>query len=156
MSQNLFSFTFFISALFIIGKEYEGMTATPNSLLNFTYILLLLGFLVFIVTFIRFYILLRKGYYRKGSKKDELRSKWETKKYMPLAIIGGLGIVFIIQYIARSSSVNDLNAMVVIVIGITLFFVMLFVLPEQLVILYCKYRFKSFNFNERGYLYDKQ
>ncbi|WP_280528738.1 hypothetical protein [Virgibacillus pantothenticus] len=29
---------------------------------------------------------------------------------------------------------------------------MLFVLPEQLVILYCKYRFESFNFDKDGNL----
>lgn len=152
MSQNVFSVTIFICALFIIGKEGEGMTATPNSLLNFTYTLLLLGFLVFIATFLRFYILLRKGHYRKGTKKEELRGRFETTKYMPLAILSGLGIVFIIQFIVRNSIIDDLNALVVIIIGIVLFFVMIFVLPEQLVILYCKYRFKSFNFNERGYL----
>jgi len=42
--------------------------------------------------------------------------------------------------------------MIFIVIGIGLFWVMLFVLPEQLVILYCKIRFQRFNFNERGFL----
>ncbi|TQR21295.1 hypothetical protein [Psychrobacillus vulpis] len=156
ISQNIFSLSIFICAIFIIGKEGEGMTATPSSLLNFTYILLVLGFLVFIATFIRFYILLKKGHYKKGSKKEELRNRFETSKYMPVAILGGLGIVFIIQYIVRNTAMNDLNAMVVIVIGIALFFVMLFVLPEQLVILYCKFRFKSFNFNERGYLYKKE
>lgn len=152
ISHNLFSFSIFICAVFLIGVEGEGMTATPNSLLNFTYTLLFLGLVVFIATFIRFYILLKKGHYRKGSKKGELRNRFETTKYVPAAISGGLVIVFIIQYIARNSVINDTNAIVVIVIGIALFFGMAFVLPEQLVILYCKFRFKSFTFNERGYL----
>jgi hypothetical protein len=150
VSQNLFSLCLFISALFLIGKDGQG--ASPESLLNFTYITLAIGLLIFIVTFIRFYTLLKKGEYRNGSEKDELRAKFEAKSYLPMASIAGLGLVFVIQYMARNSAIDDLNVMVAIVIGIGLFFVMLFILPEQLVILYCKYRFKSFNFDERGYL----
>jgi len=152
VSQNVFSVSFFIIALFLIALEGEGMSFIPQSLLNFTYILLLLGLLVFIATSVRFYILLRNGHYRKGSKKDKLRGRFETKSYIPAAVLGGMGLVFVIQYIARTSAIIDVDIMIVIVIGILLFFVMLFVLPEQLVILYCKYRFKSFNFDKRGYL----
>lgn len=150
VSQNLFSLCLFISALFLIGKD--GERDSSESLLNFTYITLAIGLLIFIVTFIRFYMLLKKGEYRKGSEKGEIRAKFEAKSYIPMASIAGLGLVFVIQYIARNSAINDINIMVVIVIGIGLFFIMLFILPEQLVILYCKYRFKSFNFDERGYL----
>ncbi len=152
VAQNLFSVSLFISALFLIALEGEGVSFTAESLLNFTYILLLIGLLIFIATSVRFYILLRNGHYRKGSKKDALRGRFETKSYIPAAILGGIGLVFVIQYIARTSVNTDINGMVVIVIGILLFFVMLFILPEQLVILYCKFRFKSFNFNERGRL----
>ncbi len=152
VSLNLFTIPLFFLALFLIAKEGEGMVLTAESLLNFTWILLLIGFLILLATSIRFYILLRKGHYRKGSKKDEMRSRFETTSYIPAAIISGIGIVFIIQYIARHLGNNDLNVLFVIVGGIVLFFVTLFILPEQLVILYCKFRFKSFNFNERGYL----
>lgn len=69
-----------------------------------------------------------------------------------MASIAGLGLVFVIQYMDRNSAIDDINVMVASVLGIGLFFVILFVLPEQLVILYCKYRFKSLNFDERGYL----
>lgn len=152
VSQNLFSIPFFICALFLVGNDGKGEKPSSESLLDFTYVTLGIGLLIFIVTFIRFFILLRKGHYRRGSKKDEMRSKFETTSYIPAATISGIGIVYIIQYIARNSAIADLNGMVFVVIGIFLFFVMLFILPEQLVILYCKFRFKSFNFNERGYL----
>lgn len=152
VSQNLFTFPLFICALFFIGKEGEGMKATPESLLNFTYILLLIGLLVFLLTFVRFYILLRKGQYRKGSNKEQLRTKVEKKSLLPTAILVGIGLVLVLQYIVRNSAIQDINMYGVILIGMALFFVMLFVLPEQLVILYCKIRFKSFNFNEHGYL----
>lgn len=84
-----------------------------------------------------------------------MRGRFETSSYVPVASIVGLGIVFTIQYIARTTAIDDINMMILIVIGIALFFVMQFVLPEQLVILYCKYRFKSFNFDKRGYLNSK-
>ncbi|WP_399629158.1 hypothetical protein [Sporosarcina sp. SG10008] len=156
VAQNLFSVSLFICALFFIGKKGEGSSVAPESLLNFTYITLLIGLLVFIATFVRFAILLRNGHYRKGSKKDVLRTRFETKSYIPAAVLGGIGLVFVIQYIARTSAITDINIMVVIAIGILLFYVMLFILPEQLVILYCKFRFKSFNFNEQGNLYNEK
>lgn len=152
VSQNLFTFPLFICALFFIGKEGEGMKATPESLLNFTYVLLFIGLLIFLITFVRFYILLRRGQYRKGSSKELLRIKYEKKSFLPTAILVGIGLVLVLQYIVRNSAIHDINMYGVVLIGITLFFVMLFILPEQLVILYCKMRFKSFNFNEHGYL----
>ncbi|WP_144509665.1 ABC transporter ATPase [Bacillus sp. FJAT-22090] len=152
VSQNLFSISFLICALFIIGYAGEEKVADAGSLLQFTYIILGIGLIIFVVTFIRFFILLKKGHYRKGTKKDALRSRFETTSYVPTTIIGSLGLIFIIQYIVRTSAINELDKIIFIVIGIGLFFVMLFILPEQLVILYCKIRFKSFNFNERGYL----
>lgn len=152
VSQNLFALPLFISALFLMGRNENGQGVNAESLLDFTYIMLAIGMLVFIATSFRFYKLLKKGQYRKGSEKGALREKFEAKSLAPMAIIAGLGLVFVIQYMARNSAINDVNIMIVIVIGIALFFVMLFVLPEQLVILYCKYRFKSFNFDERGYL----
>ncbi|WP_411747224.1 ABC transporter ATPase [Psychrobacillus psychrotolerans] len=153
VSQNLFSVSFLICALFLIGNDDgSGTKESSESLLNFTYVTLGIGLLVFVLTCIRFYILLQRGEYRKGSKKEELRGRFEVKSYIPVATVAGTGLVFVIQYIARISTLNDLNMIIFIVIGIGLFFTMVFVLPEQLVILYCKIRFQSFNFNERGYL----
>lgn len=154
VTHNMSSIPFLLMTLFLMGKSGEEMIATPESLLNFTYILLVIGLLVFVATCIRFYILLRKGHYRKGSKKGELRGKLEGTSYIPSAVIAGVGIVFIIQYFVRNSAIDYINA-ILIVGGILTFFVMLFILPEQLVILYCKLRYKRFNFNIRGYLNSK-
>src|SRR5690606_40043188 len=38
------------------------------------------------------------------------------------------------------------DILLIIFVGMFLFYVMLFILPEQLVILYCKFRFNSFNY----------
>jgi len=117
---------------------------------------LCLGALLFIAIVIWFSILLGKGKYRKGSKRDELRAKFETKTYFPAIIIGSTGLVFTIQFVVRTFNLADIEDVMLIFICFTLFYTMIFVLPEQLVILYCKFRFKSFNFNKRGSLYNEE
>ena len=148
VTQNL-GVSMYIIALFFIGK---GAEITKESLLTFTYVTLLFGLLIFIATCIRFYILLRKGHYRRGSEKDKLRSKFETKSYLPMVTIGSIGVLFIIQFLVSTFSLEDFELMLVIVLGILIFFTLIFVLPEQLVILYCKFRFDSFNYSKKGKL----
>ncbi|MFD1067901.1 hypothetical protein [Oceanobacillus locisalsi] len=149
VSQNLFGISFYICALLFIGKNRD---ITTNSLMMFTYVTLIIGGLIFISTCIRFYILLRKGSYRTGTKKDRLRGKFEKKSYLPMVIIGSIGLVFILQYLVRTFGLEGIDTIVMMTLFISLFYAMLFVLPEQLVILYCKYRFDSFNFKEDGTL----
>ena len=147
--QNIGAVFCYLVALFLIGEQ-EGVT--EDSLLAFTRTTLIIGALIFIATFIRFYILLKKGSYREGSKKEATRQKFETKSNLPMAIIASIGLVFVIQYVVRMFSWTDMEIMLVAIMFIGVFFTMLFVLPEQLVILYCKLRFKSFNFDKKGYL----
>ncbi|MBY6270449.1 MAG: hypothetical protein CW344_20245 [Parageobacillus thermoglucosidasius] len=61
-----------------LTSQKYGIHFSKDTLLNFTYITLLIGFLIFIVTFIRYYILLIKGHYRKGSRKEEQRDNMEN------------------------------------------------------------------------------
>lgn len=149
VSQNLFGVLSYIMALLFIGKEHS---ITPERMLMLTGVSLFCGLLIFTFTYLRFYILLTKGEYRKGSKKDEWRDKLETKSYVPMAIIGGIGIVYIVQYVARNTYIIDIKSIGIIIIGHFLLYAMLFVLPEQLVILYCKCRFNSFNYDKNGNL----
>lgn len=149
VSQNL-SVLIYLAALFMLGEE-EG--ASIESLLSFTWITLLIGALLFISTFTRFFVLLKKGHYRKGTRADELRAKFETTSYIPIAIIGGIGLVFLIQFVMKMGSSNFFDTLMFVFLPLAIFYTMIFVLPEQLVMLYCKFRFKSFNFDERGYLY---
>ena|SRR5690625_2130530 len=148
VSQNLFGLFSYIMPLFFLGKVRD---ITKDSLLTFTVITLLFGLLFFIATLIRFFVLLRKGEYRTGSKRDELRSKVEKKSYFPIAVVGGTGLVFVIQYLIRTVNF-DIETTFMVILGIVLFYAMLFVLPEQLVILYCKHRFESFNYDQKGNL----
>ncbi|ASN06075.1 hypothetical protein [Virgibacillus necropolis] len=137
VSQNLFGIFPYLFPLFIVGRG----NATEKSLLTLTFVTLIIGVIIFIATCIRFNILLQKGHYRKGSKKDEVRGRFETKSYIPLAIIGGVGVVYLIQYMARKFYIVPIDFILIAILCIVIFYAMLFVLPEQLVILYCKSRF---------------
>lgn len=150
-SQNIGGVCFYIAGVFLIGQE---QSIDVPALMIFTYVSMTLGLLIFIFTSIRFYILLRKGEYRAGSKKGEIRYKAEQgiKSYLSLIIIGSIGLLFIVQFLIRNLSFLDIESIFMITLCILLFYAMMFVLPEQLVILYCKYRFDSFNFNKRGEL----
>ncbi|MDW4525838.1 hypothetical protein R3398_05525 [Rossellomorea marisflavi] len=124
--------------------------------MNFTYMALAIGIVIFLVTCVRFYLLLRKGAYREGGSKDRVRNRFEKSDYMPVVIVASTGLVLLILYAIRtipSDSIEDLH---LIYFPLIISYMMIFVLPEQLVLIYCKLRFKAFNFNSRGYLYDPE
>ncbi|MFC4618226.1 hypothetical protein ACFO4N_05725 [Camelliibacillus cellulosilyticus] len=153
VSQNLGGILFFIGSLFTLGSKIKE--ASINMLILLTYVLLAIGLLIFVLTSIRFFMLLKKGEYRKGSKKDFWRLKLEKKSLTPLAIGIGIFLVSIVNFFIRTDVINhidDIRDIVFVFIGVLLFYTMLFVLPEQLVILYCKWRFESFNFDENDQL----
>lgn len=147
--QNMGAACCYLSALFIVG-DGEGITVA--SLVMFTKTTLAIGVLLFLATCIRFYILLRKGHYRNGSKKGQLRASFEATTYIPLAIVGSTGLVFVIQFMVRKFGWMGFEDTFIVVLGMGLFYTMIFVLPEQLVILYCKFRFNHFNFHKDGVL----
>ncbi|MEK4386749.1 ABC transporter ATPase [Solibacillus sp. FSL W7-1464] len=148
MTQN-FSVFFFLSPLFLLGEQ-DG--ATVESLLNLTWITLSIAGVLFIATWIRFYLLLKKGHYRAGSRSEEMRGKFETKSYIPIVIIGSTALVFLIQFVVKFGSSDLYETITLVFLPFGIFYTLIFVLPEQLVILYCKIRFKSFNFDINGYL----
>ncbi|MET3575079.1 hypothetical protein ACFFIY_04515 [Bhargavaea ullalensis] len=150
ISQNTAGAILPISALFIMGNERSN--ATASSTLTATWVVLFAGSLIFALTAIRFWKKLARGDYREGTKADRQRKALEYRSFAPIATVAGLGLFFVLQYMIRMSGWASLEDMILIVIGIGVFFAMMFVLPEQLFILYCKYRFNSFNFNESGSL----
>ncbi|NCG69413.1 hypothetical protein GWJ21_16635 [Bacillus coagulans] len=150
--QNLSSVSLLIILIFLLGT-YDDISL--KLLRDLTKILLLCGAVVFLVTSIRFYLLLSKGAFRKGSTRDLLRGKLEKSitAYLPILIVSGTGISLIINALSKSVTRLDLDTIVIVLLGILIINTMLFILPEQLVILYCKFRFKSFNFDQSGKLY---
>ncbi|MGG3965545.1 hypothetical protein [Heyndrickxia faecalis] len=152
VSHNLSTISFLILMIFLLGTV-DGIS--PSLLQNLTKGILLCGAIVFLITSIRFYILLKKGAYRKGSKTGLLRGKLEKNigAYLPTLIASGTGISLIIHALVRNVTRLDLDVITFVLIAVLIINTMLFVLPEQLVILYCKYRFLSFNFDQNGNLY---
>lgn len=148
MTQN-FSVFLFLAPLFLLGEQDA---ATVESLLNLTWITLSIAGVLFIATWIRFYLLLKKGHYRAGSRNEEMRGKFETKSYIPIAVIGSTALVFLIQFVMKTGSSDLFETIMLVFLPFGIFYTLIFVLPEQLVILYCKIRFKSFNFDINGYL----
>ncbi len=173
ITQNI-GVMMYIVGLFVLGKERD---ITKESLLTLTNVTLMFGLLIFIITFIHYYVLTNKGEYRKGTRMDKIRGFYEQKtymefpedksvenesnvsyiikSYMPIIIVSFAALVYISQFILRKVDYIELDDFLMYVLGFLIFYAILFVLPEQLVILYCKFRFKSFNFNQRGYLFSE-
>ncbi|MFP7479324.1 hypothetical protein [Terribacillus saccharophilus] len=151
VSQNIFGAFPLIIALFAIGRV-QGIEQ-PN-LLTITALALSGGGLVFVVTTIRLFILLNRGEYRADSRNDITRKKWEDiiRGKSTIIIALSVGASFIIQYLFRFIPLRDFDIILIGTLCIIIFMTMLFVLPEQLVILYCKFRFESFNHNRKGNL----
>ncbi|MEI3613003.1 hypothetical protein [Pseudogracilibacillus sp. SO30301A] len=151
VSQNIAGVSFYIVSLFLIGSE-KLFVVNQESLFTIILVTSSAGILIFIITCIRFYFLLKKGEYRSGSKRALLRGKIELKSLVPIAILASTGLTLFMQYTFKNIVSFDGNTIFLIILGPILFYIMLFVLPEQLVILYCKTRFDSFNFDKDGNL----
>ncbi|MGG3965547.1 hypothetical protein [Heyndrickxia faecalis] len=150
-SQNIFSVFPLLLALVSMGEREVG----SDFLILFTKVVLIIGALVFIAAAIRFYVLLKKGAFKRNSKKDIQRRIMEKNMMalMPALITSGTGLSFTIIFLSRHVRIIDIDFFMSVIFPILIFYVVLFTLPEQLVMLYCKFRFKSFNFDKEGNLY---
>ncbi|WP_370295985.1 hypothetical protein [Rossellomorea marisflavi] len=143
LSHALFSVSVYLAALFIIGKSDR---VSEDVLMKITLISLSSMVLVVIVTIIRFIILLNKGAYRKGTAKYVQRTEHEGSSYMTIIGVATIGLVVVLEMIISPFGFGG-HQRIVIILSFLVVHIMSFVLPVQLVILYCKYRFKSFNFD---------
>ncbi|MCT1576496.1 hypothetical protein M3E13_09395 [Oceanobacillus kimchii] len=148
-SQNLFGYLSLIAALLLIG---QGDSVTTTSLIYLTILIVFLGFTVFVLTSLRFYKLLKKGEYRLDSKKDQTRTTWEimVSGNRGLIIAASVGMALILISLFTMLPISSVGDIFISMLFIGLFLAMQFVLPEQLVMLYCKLRFDSFNHNKNG------
>ncbi|APH03502.1 hypothetical protein [Bacillus weihaiensis] len=151
--QNAGAACMFIGAMIYIG---EDPSLTEETLMNFTYITLAAALLLLVVTVIRFYILLVNGNYRKGSPREQIRARFETKSYVPIVIVGSTILIYILQFLFRNDQIQSLESLFLTLLPLLIFYTMIFVLPEQLVIFYCKCRYKSFHFNKSGFLHSEE
>lgn len=116
------------------------------------YILIISGILLFIVTAGRFIYMLHKGEYRLGSRKDFLRMKFEKKQLMGPMIVSGVGLSLILNNVNVSFMTLNANTLTLLIAGPLVFYLCIFSFPEQLMLLYCKFRFESFNYDLDGKL----
>jgi len=151
VTQTLFTFNFFIITLFISGSG-KGLSVDEATVLRIMVILIITGILLFTITAVRFWYLLQKGEYRRGSRKDFLRMKMEGKQLIGPVIVAGTGLSLILQNVKISFMSMDANILTILVSGPLVYYLCIFILPEQLVLLYCKFRFKSFNYDSEGNL----
>lgn len=149
VTLNIFGIPMYLSALFLAWPDRILPQHEP-AIMRSVWISLVAGLLVFIVTWIRFLRLLKNGEYREGSERDAIRGKWEAKSLLVPAVIVGTSLSLILQSVFKSMGSFDGNIMMIIVVGLLVFYTILFVLPEQMMLVYCKRRFKSFNFDKDG------
>lgn len=157
----LIGISFYMVPLYVVADEvlfgYNALLydVTAETFIRFIQLSLLLGFFIMIVGFIRFNYLLKHGKFRKGSHLDLKRQTTEESPtdYIRAILIIVVGIVVIAQAIMRYLKVDDPSRILVASFGILAFYFVLYKLPDQLCILYCKWRFKSFNFDKEGNIY---
>ena len=151
--QSITFFLYLIMVYFIFDdvQFHHDYTHSPLNAVIFGIIAFIIGIFVFIFASIRFIKLLEKGEFRKGTRRDETRMILENK--IPQFTIYGIVLGMSVSLSGRQFVGIDLNDSFIVGLGVLIFFVMMFILPEQLVIWYCKHRFKSFNFNKENEVY---
>lgn len=151
VTQYIFGLLFYLAGLFIILHDlqhgYRG-TVGEEELVLFAIASFSIGIFIFIFSFIRFVRLLRKGKFRKNTSRDKIRGQLEarTDEFKKVGIFSGMAMLGTATSIFQMFPVHDAGSLLIVTIGITLFFVMLFILPEQLVSWYCIKKFKSFRY----------
>ncbi len=151
LSQFLFGRSLYWISLYMIfdGDQFHhDFGVSSYEMVSFIIGTFIIGFLIFIISFIRLVNQIEKGKFRKNTKKDRFRKHLEenTSKFQGIMIKIGIAISLTVVALINIFEVNDINILIVSAIGITLFFVMWFILPEQLITWYCIKRFDGFNF----------
>lgn len=151
--QTIIGFLYLVMLYYLFDdvQFHHTYKVSTTSMALFSIGTFLIGIFLFIVAFIRFLRLLKQGQFRKNTKRDQLRGKLE-KQMKQYTIYGAVSVSSVFLTGIKVMNV-DFEVMIAVSIGVSLFYIMMFILPEQLVIWYCKGRFKSFNFDENNILY---
>ncbi|MCW1928784.1 hypothetical protein [Bhargavaea beijingensis] len=99
---------------------------SAETILEVTRWTLATGAIVLLLTFIRLIVRIYKGKYREGSAQDEIRGRFEYKSHLPAAVAGGLGIFFILRYLITHTNSVGADILLIVFIGLFLFYIMLF------------------------------
>lgn len=157
----LIGISFYLIPLYIVADEVlfgyhsHSYYVTEETFIRFIQLSLIVGVMIMIVGFLRFNYLLTNGKFREGSDLDLKRQTTEESAtdYIRTILIIVVGIGIIALTMAKYLEVAQLDRLLIASFGILVFYYVLYKLPVQLCILYCKRRFKSFNFDAEGNIY---
>lgn len=146
---------YFLAEKLLYGYGSSMYDTTETDFLLFLFFVFAIGIIIFVLAFTRFLKLLQRGAFKAVSKRGQLRGDLEKRipSMTPVFISIGTSLSLGSVAIIKLFNLEDIEIALILSLGITLFYVMMFILPEQIVILYCKQRFRSFNFDERGKIY---
>lgn len=152
ISQYLFGILPLGIALYMIfdGTQFHHNVPIGNSGMAFFIIgIMVFGVIVFLFAFLRFIKKLEEGKFRRNTKRDKYRGYLEERSLDFDGIVKKFVIAFILVAIILRMilQVNDIEILFIGSLTIIIFYTMLFILPEQLVIWYCMKKFKSFQSN---------
>lgn len=153
VSQFLFGHLLYWLALYIVfdGKQFHHYyNIDGHKMILFIVVTFLAGIGLFLYTFTRLVHKIVEGEFQQGTKRAQLRSRMEmnTDELKRIGIQAGVGLSLTFISLVKLLNVNDLQIVFISSIGITLFFVMWIILPEQIVTWYCIKRFDRFKFKE--------
>ena len=109
-----------------------------------------IGFIYFIIIFIKLIYLIKTGQMRQGC--GELYTKLVNKKIAALTSVSSIPVIVISGKLARNvtksmdASGNRVGPLVILlVLGFIINIVVCTLIPECIIVAYCKFRFESFN-----------
>lgn len=164
MQQVIIFFTAF--SFFMLAEDNiwnasgHDVEAAYNKYVLFLLFTIVIGIGIIIYSLYLYYKKIEEGEYEEGAYLTELREDAEegdgsaTENMLKVmytfwginAVVFGLIILFTFKE-------SDLETIGIVTLCITLAYTMFYILAEQLILLYCKWRFKSFNFDEEEELY---
>ena len=144
----------FYGLLFILVRLVE---ITEKSFFSLAIFILVSGIIFYIAIIFRLQRSIHAGHYRKDSTKhnysEVLKRDRAIFSRLPELIIIGIGLVFIIRFILTNMFTVDTEMMILFFMLFALFYMGIFMFAYSIIVVYCKKRFASFNFDENGNLY---
>ena len=151
---NFFGIFPYYGGLFMLVRTVE---ITERSFFNLALFILVTGVILFIIIIFRLQRLLQAGIFGRDSKKynyeEVLKKDRAILSKLPKVMIAGIGIMFTIQIVLLKSFDADTETIMIVLIGIALFYYAIIQFANATIVTYCKKRFASFNFDEDGNLY---
>lgn len=152
ISPYLFGILPLAIALYMIFDDVQfnhNFTVGNTEMVLFIIGILALGVMVFLFAFLRFIKRLEDGKYHKKNKSDTNEGFLEGRSlnFKKIYTIFGVAFILVAIILLTVLHVTDVETLFISSLTIMIFYSMLFILPEQIVIWYCIKRFKSFQVN---------